>query len=136
MQRFLKGTVIHKEGFSNIITAVLVVAAFLLIIPTLLGTLYIVPILDDLYHAMAARQYMEEGYGLLSMAFTKTIENYRVAKPFYTSIFLMWFLSGLLDCSTWGIRIFALVNAAVFYFAIYVLLQSPLYPYCHLQLQS
>lgn len=121
MQRMLEKIVIRKEFF---LTLLLATIAFLLIIPTLLGTLYIVPIQDDLYHAMEAREYMEQGHGLFSMAFTKTIENYRTTKPFYTSIFLMWFLSGLFQCSTWDIRIFAFLNAAVFYFAIYVLIHN------------
>ncbi len=121
MQRMLEKIVIRKEFF---LTLLLATIAFLLIIPTLLGTIYIVPIQDDLYHAMEAREYMEQGHGLFSMAFTKTIENYRTTKPFYTSIFLMWFLSGLFQCSTWDIRIFAFLNAAVFYFAIYVLIHN------------
>lgn len=121
MQNVLEKMVIHR----NFLKAVIFVAiVFLLIMPTLLGTLYIVPIQDDLYHATEARKYMEQGHGLFSMAFTKTIENYRTAKPFYTSMFLMWFLSGLFQCSTWDIRIFAFLNAAVFYFAIYVLIHN------------
>lgn len=121
MQNVLEKMVIQKDFLKAVIFVAIV---FLLIMPTLLGTLYIVPIQDDLYHATEARKYMEQGHGLFSMAFTKTIENYRTAKPFYTSMFLMWFLSGLFQCSTWDIRIFAFLNAAVFYFAIYVLIHN------------
>lgn len=115
----LKQIFSQEKILKIVITILLVLGVFLLVIPSLIGTLYAYPVQDDFYHARVAREYMSEGHNAFSMAMTMTMKNYLNTKPFYTSMFLMWFLSGILDCSIWGIRIFMFFNTVLFYGSVY-----------------
>ena len=92
----------------------------LLALPSVLITLYTYPCQDDFHYAFFAKETMAEGYNLLHMAIYWMIRYYKTFSGCYTSSFLGFFVSGLINCSIWGIRIFEFFSALCFYFTLYV----------------
>ncbi len=105
----------------QIAAGICIVLALILWIPTLITIWYTYPVQDDFFYALNAKECMEEGHSVLSMAFIKTVEHYQGFRGYYTASFLMFLFSGLIDCSVWGIRIFQFVNCLFFVSAIYLL---------------
>lgn len=102
----------------------LIVIAVILVLPSLVMTLYSYPCQDDFHYAFYGREMMEQGYNLLTMSWAKTVEYYKTFCGCYTSSFLGYFFSGIINCNIWGIRIFELISALIFYFALYVFVRT------------
>lgn len=111
-----------KSLYLAIGAAACMMLAILLWVPTLITTLYTYPVQDDFYYAMKAKECMEEGHNLLSMASIWTLEYYEGFSGYYTSTFLMFLFSGIIDCSIWGIRVFCFVNCLLFMGTLYLFL--------------
>ena len=94
-----------------------------LTMPFLILTLYSYPVQDDFHYAYYGHEMMKQGHNLISMSFIKTGEYYRTFAGCYTSTFLGYFFSAIINCDIWGIRIFELLSAIVFYFALYAMLR-------------
>ena len=85
----------------------------------MLISLYTYPCQDDFHYAFYANETMSEGYSVLYTALIWTIRYYKNFCGCYTSSFLGFFFSGIINCSIWGIRIFEFFSALLFYFALY-----------------
>lgn len=101
-------------------TSIYVLIVVLLALPSVLITLYAYPCQDDFHYAYFAAETMSEGHSLLYTAIYWMIRYYKTFSGCYTSSFLGFFVSGLIDCSIWGIRIFELCSALCFYLVLYV----------------
>lgn len=95
-----------------------------LTLPSLVLTMYSYPVQDDFHYAYYGRELMQQGYNLITMSLAKTWEYYKTFSGCYTSSFLGYFFSAIINCNIWGIRIFELLSAIVFYVALYVMLRS------------
>ncbi len=95
-----------------------------LTLPSLILTLYSYPVQDDFHYAYYGRELMRQGYNLITMSFAKTWEYYITFCGCYTSSFLGYFFSAIINCSVWGIRIFELLSAIMFYLAAYAVLRA------------
>lgn len=95
-----------------------------LTLPSLILTLYSYPVQDDFHYAYYGRELMRQGYNLITMSFAKTWEYYMTFCGCYTSSFLGYFFSAIINCSVWGIRIFELLSAIIFYLAAYAVLRA------------
>lgn len=95
-----------------------------LTLPSLILTLYSYPVQDDFHYAYYGRELMRQGYNLITMSFAKTWEYYITFCGCYTSSFLGYFFSAIINCNVWGIRIFELLSAIIFYLAAYAVLRA------------
>lgn len=95
-------------------------AVLILTIPSLMITRYVYPCQDDFHYAFYAQETMAEGHGLFYMAMKWTIHYYKTFCGCYTSSFLGYFISGIINCDLWGIRIFEFCSLLLFYGALYL----------------
>ncbi len=95
-----------------------------LTLPSLVLTMYSYPVQDDFHYAYYGRELMQQGYNLITMSLAKTWEYYKTFCGCYTSSFLGYFFSAIINCNVWGIRIFELLNAIIFYMAVYAVLRT------------
>lgn len=89
----------------------------ILVFPSLWMALYTYPVQDDFHYAYYAKELMEQGYSLLHMAWYKTVDYYLTFCGCYTSSFLGYLMSGIIDCSIVGIRVYEICSMIVFYIA-------------------
>ena len=108
--------------WKKIYRVVSVCITVILLVPSILITLYSYPCQDDFHYAVEAKELLEQGYSIVIMSAIRTVEYYWGFTGCYTSSFLGHFFSGIIQCNLWGIRIFELVSAIVFYLALYVCL--------------
>lgn len=104
---------IRKKG-------IFILAVLILTIPSLMITRYVYPCQDDFHYAFYAQETMAEGHGLFYMAMKWTIHYYKTFCGCYTSSFLGYFISGIINCDLWGIRIFEFCSLLLFYGALYL----------------
>lgn len=83
--------------------------------PSLWMTFYSYPVQDDFHYAYYAKELMEQGYSLFHMAWYKTLDYYRTFCGCYTSTFLGYLCSAVIDCNVWGIRIYEFCSMVVFF---------------------
>lgn len=110
-------TWIRKKG-------IFILAVLALTIPSLVITRYTYPCQDDFHYAFYAQETLAEGHGLFYMAMKWTIEYYKAFCGCYTSSFLGYFISGIINCDLWGIRIFEFCSLLLFYGALYLFLYA------------
>lgn len=91
----------------------------ILILPSLAITWYSYPCQDDFDYARYGREMLDQGYNLFTMSMAKVIVWYKTFVGAYTSTFMGYFFSGIINCNIWGIRIFEFISAVVFYAALY-----------------
>lgn len=108
----------------SIISIFFVCIAVFLILPSIMITLYSYPCQDDFHYAFYARELMNQGHDIFTMSIIKTVEYYLTFTGCYTSSFLGYFCSGIINCNIWGIRIFELLSLIIFYIALYIFLYS------------
>lgn len=106
----------RKEYLKNIIVLLL---AFVSMIPSLTLCRYTYPVQDDFHYAYHARLLLDEGYNLFSMAWAKTVDYYLTFVGCYTSSFFGHFFSGIIQCNPEGIQWFCLISMMLFYIALY-----------------
>ncbi len=106
----------RKEYLKNITVLFWAVVSM---IPSLILCRYTYPVQDDFHYAYHARLLFEEGYNLLSMAWTKTVEYYLTFTGCYTSSFLGHFFSGIIQCNPVGIQCFCFISIILFYIALW-----------------
>lgn len=114
----------HAKYIKKIMYAFL---AFILVLPSIVITLYTYPCQDDFSYAFHAREMMAEGHSLLYTAIVWTIKYYKTFCGCYTSSFLGFFVSGIVNCDLWGIRVFELCSALFFYFSLYIFIYAYAY---------
>lgn len=90
-----------------------------LILPSLAITWYSYPCQDDFHYAYYGSEMLIQGYNLFTMPMAKVIDWYGSFVGAYTSTFMGYFFSGVINCSIWGIRIFEFCSAVIFYFALF-----------------
>lgn len=104
---------IRKKG-------IFILAVLALTIPSLVITRYTYPCQDDFHYAFYAHETMAEGHGLFYTAMKWTIQYYKTFRGSYTSSFLGYFISGIINCDLWGIRIFEFCSLLFFYGTLYM----------------
>ena len=109
-------------GRKRIGKIVLMGIAVILVLPSILITLYSYPCQDDFHYAVEAKELLNQGYNLFTMSIARMVEYYVGFTGCYTSSFLGHFFSGMINCNIWGIRVFEFISAIVFYVALYVCL--------------
>lgn len=100
------------------------VVMIILILPSLAITWYSYPCQDDFDYARKGREMLAQGYNLFTMSMTKVIVWYKTFVGAYTSTFLGYFFSSIINCNIWGIRIFEFVSAIIFYGALYCFVRA------------
>ncbi len=110
------------EYYSN--RAIFIGLAFVLVLPSIAITLYSYPCQDDFHYAFYGRELMNEGHGLLYMALIKTVDYYKTFCGCYTSSFLGYFFSGIINCNLWGIRVFEFLSAIIFYTTLFIFIYT------------
>lgn len=110
----------QKEYWGTIIASIVVVV---LVLPSVMITLYSFPCQDDFHYASCARELMDQGYNIFTMAMKMTVEYYMTFVGGYTSSFLGHFFSGIINCNIGGIRIFEFISVLIFYLALYLFLK-------------
>lgn len=91
---------------------------------SLIITLYSYPVQDDFYYAYNANKLMNEGYNLFSMAWKKTVDYYMTFTGCYTSSFLGFFVSGIINCNIFGIRVYEFFSLILFYISLFMLIKN------------
>lgn len=105
-------------------TATYITLIIVLALPSLIMALYSYPVQDDFHYAYYGRKLMEEGHSLFSMAMAKTIEYYKTFCGCYTSTFLGYFFSGIINCDIWGIRIYEVLSGIFFYYTLFCFVKA------------
>lgn len=106
----------HSKQIKSLIYIGLIIV---LTLPSLIIALYSYPGQDDFHYAYYGRKLMEEGHSLFSMAMIKTIEYYKTFCGCYTSTFLGYFFSSIINCDIWGIRIYEVLSGIFFYYTLF-----------------
>lgn len=99
---------------------VFTIVCIILIAPSLISTLYTFPVQDDFHYAFYAKELMNQGHNIFTASLIKTWDYYTSFCGCYTSSFLGYFYSGIINCNIAGIRIFCFTNAILFYIVLYI----------------
>lgn len=114
----------HKKSLKVVKYIIYIGIIMVLTLPSLILTLYSYPVQDDFHYAYNGRLLMQQGHNLITMSLMKTWEYYETFAGCYTSTFLGYFFSAIINCDVWGIRIFELLSAVTFYFVLYAMLRA------------
>lgn len=107
----------------NLIASILIlIVAVLSVIPSLYICRYVYPVQDDFHYARYVREVMSEGNGLFVSSIKGTIDYYKTFCGCYSSSFLGFFVSGIVNCNIWGVRLVCLISVGLFYIALYFFL--------------
>lgn len=87
----------------------------LIVGPSLWMTRYTYPVQDDFHYAFYAKELMKQGYSLPRMAWIKTVDYYKTFCGCYTSSFLGYLMSGIINCNITGIRVYEFFSMIVFF---------------------
>lgn len=99
--------------------SIYILLVIIMVAPSIVITQYAYPCQDDFHYAFYAREMMAEGHSLLYTAIAWTVRYYKTFCGCYTSTFLGYFISGIINCNLWGIRIFELCSILFFYGTLY-----------------
>jgi len=115
-----------KGKWKIVQTVFCIILLVILITPSLYITQYAYPVQDDFHYSYYAKEMMNQGHTLLTMALLKTWEYYITFCGCYASTFLGYIVEGIVQCNVTALRIFELFSMILFYIALFIFARTVL----------